>query len=262
MFDNGQPQLDWPTPFSSIPYDEWDQPGTVQDFEVTEVQLDDDPELEVAVATLTRRNDLGMSWWNLALLDGRAATTAIRLDVANYGQGTFVSGRGGACDILASSWELDRRPGAEGVGYYLTVRPMSLDRGELVPNRQQPLWMRRLLDSFQPGSQRRPSGLTVGTPATDLAHAKTESRQVEPYLRVEYLRDIPLHINSARPATRSEAGQVHLVTTKGTVVAGQGARLLRLGDQRTGRLFPAAYRPAASLSGRPAVLSEYANTWG
>lgn len=262
VFDRTRPQLEWSVPLTTHGGDEYQQMGTVRDFEVVTVQLDDDPELELAVATLKERNDLNMSWWDLALLDGPRARSAVRLQVANYGEGSFVAGRGGRCDLLATAWDLGRRPGEEGIGYYLSAKRMAMVDGELHPIVGDGMWMRRLLYSFQPGSQVRATGLKVGTPAFDLAHKNTEWRDLEPAQRKAVVRRTPMLIRSSRSAERTEAGSLHLLTDRGTLIAGRGGRFIRLGDAASGRLYDGGYVPAKSLDNRQATFVEYASTWG
>jgi hypothetical protein len=243
LVEGGRPVMAWPAPVQD---ERGDDPsavqGTARDFDVVRADLDGDGRREHIVAFRRELNELGMSWWDLAVLSGAQPSAAPLLySAANYGEGSLIRADSPSrCDLLTTSWELAWEPeGPSNPGWTLLGRPMRYDAGALEPLRDEPILARRLYHSFRPGSLPLPGGLVVGTPIRDLSHAKAHTRVVEPA--------------AARPRAWEER-----------VTASGDAPYEGIGHGPTGRLFPEGYRPAETgwPQGQQATLSTYRLMYG
>lgn len=114
---------------------EWDDVREGESFEVVRVDLDGDGDEEVVIAVpiaLRRFDDGDMRLFVV----GRAGVT--QLEVESWGSGSLIDGELGRCDLLATSHDGFLDPAEGGTGRAarpaaLTARPMTYERGELVP---------------------------------------------------------------------------------------------------------------------------------
>jgi hypothetical protein len=269
----GRPLQAWPAPVHGRAGDDPSQVfGTARDFDVVQADLDGDGRREHLVAFRREQNDLGMSWWNLAVLSGaRPGAPPLLLTAANYGEGSLIRSREGrGCDLLSTTWELAWEPGRLQSGWTLLGRPMRYRDGALEPLRQQPILARRRYHSFQPGSVTLPGGLTVGTPARDLSHPKAHERVIEPLAQRWRLYEEPMMVMGATPQRHGELGTVLGLDVALSGVAhrlewqGWDEGYHGIGERVSGRLFPPGYLPAAQ--GWPAThagsMSSYSDAYG
>ncbi len=274
LIEGGRPIQAWPAPvLASSEVDPYEQHGVVSDFDVLRVDLDGDGRREQVVAFRRLVNDLGMSWWNLAVLSGaRPQDPPMLLTAANYGEGSVIrDSDDGGCDLLSTTWEMAWEPGRAQEGWYLVGRPMRYRQGALTPLANRPLYARRLLYSFEPGVAQLPGGLLLGTPEKDLSQRATGLRQVEPAAaRLELARE-PATVTTASLEKHAALGLVPSLTLERD---GMGAMTLQweayslgyqgLGDASSGRLFPPGYKPASPSwpHGQQAWLSSYQSYYG
>ncbi len=220
------------------------------------VQLDDDAPLETAIAVAVEQNDLGMSRWQVAIVDAPFDGRALTFEAANFGAGSFVQA-GRHADILAADWVLADEPGRDGDGYYLLARQYRYARGALSPADDATLLSRRLFYSFKPTRVAGP--VVTGSVRDDLAHAQSRARSTEP--------EVELNV-----ASQGNARVEHAVadTVLGLrlggateIVESRQGTIRRLGDARTGLLYPPNYVPAdpSALVGRDALVVEYQPPW-
>ncbi|MFZ5476790.1 MAG: LysM peptidoglycan-binding domain-containing protein [Myxococcota bacterium] len=224
-------------------------------------ELDGDPAKETVVAWQREVNDLGMSRWEVAVFDGPVSNLPpVTFEAANWGEGSVVEGRQG-CELLATEWAMGDEPGLDSDGWYLVGRRARLVRGAL-EGVASPVVARRLLDSFHPGS-RRVGDTRVGTPAADLAKAR--SRSTDPGVELPVVAWEDGRVQAAR-RTPEGALELTIATRAGTVVErvdpDEGA-VRRLGDLAAGTLFPPAYAPAdlSRLAGRSVRVARYQRGW-
>jgi LysM repeat protein len=269
LVEGGRPVQAWPAPVLGSPgNDPASVKGTARDFDVVKADLDGDGRREHVVAFRRELNDLGMSWWNLAVLSGAQPQAApLLFTAANYGEGSLLrSDSASRCDLLTTTWELAWEPaGPTNPGWTLLGRPMRYGGGALEPLRERPIYARRRYHSFDPGSVPLPGGLAIGTPARDLSHAKAHTRVVEPAAERTRIDDSAITITTARPRVDPELGVVaDLDVSRDGYAWALGWRAWdqgyeALGHRGSGRLFPPGYRPAEPgwPVGRPATLGAY-----
>lgn len=224
------------------------------------VQLDGDADLESVAGWRLETNELGMSRWMVAVVDFPERDRASVFEVANFGAGSFVTTTGGACGLLASEWTLGHEPGEGAEGWNLLARRMDLHDGGWGLAAEAGLLSRRLYASFVPGAV--PVGrLTSGNVAADLLPAATRHRASEPLVAHPRVRE------ERRDVVGSEASPEGLVLSAGwrtpVLVGGPGEGPLRLGDGRSGLLYPAGWVPAhpERLGGAPARFTSYLPSW-
>lgn len=223
------------------------------------VQLDDDPTPETAVGWKIEENNLGMSRWQVVLLDNDDPSRAVSFEAANFGPGSFVSTPAGGCEVLASEWVLGTEPGGRSTGYYLVARTMAFERGQMV-HRGKGVLSRRLYDSFRPAAV-SVAGVHVGSVVTDLADSRAAVRSLEPDLEV---RRIDQAVQRGVRSSTDASGRVWLdVDGVSQVVGGPHAALRRWGDRETGLLFPRGYSVVdpASLLGAGLFRATYQPPW-
>ena len=269
LVEGGRPVMAWPAAVQgSRGSDPARVMGTATDFDVVKADLDGDGRREHVVAFRRQLNDLGMSWWNLAVLSGaQPSASPMLLTAANYGEGSLMrSDSTSRCDLLTTTWELAWEPvGPTNPGWTLLGRPMRYQAGALEPLRDRPIYARRRYHSFEPGSRNLPGGLAVGTPAEDLAHAKAHTRVVEPAAERTVINDNPVTITATTPRIDPEHGVVtdldlardSYAWTLAWRAWSQGYEAL--GHKGSGRLFPPGYRPADTTwpAGQPATIRAY-----
>jgi hypothetical protein len=270
LIRGGVPVAEWRASIPREPsVDFFYREGGVADFEVVRADPDADGAPEWVVAHLRHVNDVGMSTWDVALVEASGpAPRALTLEVANYGEGTLVGASAGRCDLLATEWTLDWERGRPP-GWYLAGRRMAYVDGQLVPVPGAQILRRRLLYSFEPGSRGVGTGLVVGTPAADLAHPATVARVGEwdaeglrTGERIATIRAVAVETDGTHQGLRlilEEGGRpTALGTMWGDLPLYQ--RYVRLGDARTGRLYPSGYvpgDPAGALIGRRVRIASY-----
>jgi len=273
LLEGARPLLSWIAPIAG---NRGEDPtlieGTAVDFEVLRAELDGDGHREHVVAFRRELNDVGMSWWNLAVISGsRPGQRPLLLSAANFGEGSLVqAGPGGRCDLLSTTWELGWEPGRRVDGWYLLARPMRYEGGALSPLPAQPILSRRLLYSFEPGSTGRPGGLALGTPARDLTGRGVAERWTEPLVERALLGEGLTQVVEARPSGFGPEGPLQvLVLPWGSLRRELSWRSWddgyeALGDLGTRRLLPPGYLPAepAWPQGRQALLSSYQGLYG
>ncbi|MBW1881406.1 MAG: hypothetical protein JRJ84_23875 [Deltaproteobacteria bacterium] len=264
----GVPVLEWRVPIPRDPSREFHfHQGGVADFDVVRADPDADGAPEWVVAHLRDRNDVGMSTWDVALVEATGpAPRAVTLEVANYGEGTLVGSGGGRCDLLATEWSYGWEAGREPIGWYLAGRRMAYAEGQLVPVPGAPILRRRLLYSFAPGSVGLGAGFAVGTPAADFAHPSTVARAgewaaegVRTGERSATIRAVAVETDGIHQGLRLvlEEGAA-LGTVWGDLPSYQ--RYTRLGDARTGLLYPLGDvpgDPSAALIGKKVRIASY-----
>ncbi len=273
LVEGGRPVMAWPAP---VQHTRGQEPssvhGTAMDFEVVQADMDGDGRREHVVAFRREANDVGMSWWNLAVLSGaQPQAPPLLLTAANYGEGSLIRSAGsGGCDLLSTTWELAWEPGRDISGWTLLGRPMQYRGGSLGPLRDRPIYARRLYNSFQPGTVTRPGGLEVGTPLQDLVHHKAHQRVVEPAAQAWRLDESPVSIVGAQPRLDPALGVVPDLSLEREGHRWQlqwrswNQGFEALGDKASGRLYPPGYRPADTAwpAGRQATLASYAGMYG
>lgn len=112
-------------------------------IEVHQLDLDADGKAEIVAADfVTMSNGMGVQTWNLVILDGRSGKAAT-IKVEDYGKGSFQREKDGSYTILETSWDW------MGPALYFVARPYEYEHGQLVPQKQQGMWRRRFLVSFQ-----------------------------------------------------------------------------------------------------------------
>lgn len=224
-------------------------------------QLDGDPSPEIVVGWKVEANDLGMSRWQVAVFDDRAGGRATTFEAANFGPGSLVSGKGGACDVLASEWAMGAQPGESNEGYNLLARRMRLESGNMRLVADSGLLSRRLYHSFQPTSM-VVGNVVAGAVSVDLSHPSTGVRSIEPAVQL-----MVANVQSVRLAAWEFDGQGHTRVNVGSglevVDAAYGSLLRRLGDRDSGLLYPVDFTPAdpAPWVGKGAVRATYQPPW-
>ncbi len=272
LVEGGRPVIAWPAPVGSDPGDPpYQIMGTARDFDVVKADLNGDGRREYVVAFRRELNDVGMSHWNMAVLDGaHPQAPPLLFTAANYGEGSLVRSPDGGCDLLSTTWELAWEPPKTNPGWTLLGRPMAYRGGALEPLRDEPIFARRLYYSFEPGSLPLPGGLVVGTPAKDLGHHKAVERWVEPATQLWRHGESAVAIAAVHPSLDPELG---VVTDLELERDGHRWRLgyrdwsqgyEGIGDAHSGRLYPPGYRPGDPdwLQGRGAKLASYARIYG
>jgi hypothetical protein len=273
LIEGGRPVMAWPAPVQGQAGDDPARIlGTAADFDVIKTDLDGDGRREHLLAFRRELNDLGMSWWNLAVLSGvQPQAPPLLFTAANYGEGSVIRSRGSSeCNLLTTTWELAWEPGPYNDGWTLLGRPMSYQGGQLVPVQDVPIYSRRLYYSFQPGAIPLPGGLSIGTPLRDLSHRNAHPRLVEPAEQAWRHQDNPVTISDPHPRLDSELGVVQDLelqrdgTTWQLSWGAYDQGFDGLGDQASGRLFPPGYRPAEPgwPSGRRATVASYQRLYG
>lgn len=221
------------------------------------VQLDADTALETIVAWRTQLGDLGMSHGTALTVDDDGIAGAIfRAD--NFGIGSVVNA-GDHCDVFATEWELTDQPGWRSVGWYLEGRRFRAENGALAPV-DSPLVMRRLFTSFRP-TPATVGTVRVGAPSVDLSDSHAFSRSTEPFVE---LSTIQTQRGTLKAARRVDGHLLVNIDGTESPIDGAGAGIRRLGDLRTGLLYPSDYAPAddRSLRGRPVEVRTYYTEWG
>jgi len=273
LVEAGRPVMAWPAPVQG---QRGNNPaevrGTARDFDVVKADLDGDGRREHLVAFRREANDVGMSWWNLAVLSGsQPHVQPLLFTAANYGEGSLIDSRSSrGCDLLTTTWELAWEPGPLNQGWTLLGRPMGYQQGALTPLPQRPIFARRLYYSFEPGAMPLPGGLVVGTPANDLGHRNAHQRVVEPAAQYWRQGDNAVTITAAQPSLDPELGVVSTLNLDNNGYQWQlewkawNQGYDALGDQATGRLYPPGYRPADPgwLTNRSATVTAYARLYG
>ncbi|MFH1463927.1 MAG: LysM domain-containing protein [Pseudomonadota bacterium] len=261
----------WPAPVDTFAgEDETDLHGTTTDFDVSLADLDGDGRREALVAFRASANDVGMSWWRVAVLSGaQPQAQPLLLSAANWGEGSLVRGDGVRCDLLSTTWEYGWEPGRAPTGWYLLGRPMRYQQGALAPVPDRPIYSRRLLYSFQPGAVHTPAGLALGTPARDLSSRAAAERLTEPHAELPLWEENASQVLAMAPRIGDD-GQVERDLT---LRWGDTDRVLTwspwgdgyagLGDESTRRLYPPGYRPAQITwpQGQPVMVSSYQLMW-
>jgi len=263
--------LEWRVPIPENPFrDFYEQQGGATDFDVVRADPDGDGALEWVVAHLRERNDLNMSTWDVALVEASGPTPrAVTLEVANYGEGTLVGGAGGRCDLLATEWSYGWEAGRWTVGWYLSGRRLAYVDGQLVPVPGAPILRRRLLYSFEPGSRPLGAGFAVGTPAADLTPAATVARVqewaaegVRTGERAAIVRAVAVETDGIHQGLRlilEEDGRSTVLGSPWGDLPGY-QQYARLGDARTGVLYPEGYVPGdppGALIGKKVRIASY-----
>ncbi len=273
LVEGGRPVTAWPAPVQG---DSGGDPsqlrGTANDFDVVRADLDGDGRREYVLAFRRESNDVGMSWWNIAVLSGtHPQAPPLLFTAANYGEGSLIQGETASrCDLLTTTWELAWEPAKFNSGWTLLGRPMRYQAGQLVPLSGEPILARRLYYSFEPGSRSLPGGLAVGTPLDDLNHRNAHIRVVEPAAQAWNHGDTPVLVSNAQPRLDPELGVVADLDLQGNGYDWQlkwrdwSQGYEGIGDRASGRLFPPGYRPGdpSWLGGRSATLSRYARMYG
>ncbi len=220
------------------------------------VQLDDDAPLETVIAVQVEKNDLGMSRWQVAILDAPFDGRALTFEAANFGAGSFVQA-GRHAELLAGDWVLADEPGRDGDGYYLLARRYTYARGALAPADDAELLSRRLWHSFKPSRVAGP--VVTGSVRDDLAHGQARVRSTEP--------EVEVNVASQWNARVDEASAEHVLglrlSGRNELVEARQGTIRRLGDSRTGLLYPPNYIPAdpRALVGRDLLVVEYQPPW-
>ena len=162
--------------------------------------------------------------------------------------------------MLASEWAMGHEPGESAEGWNLLARRLDLQRGEWALDAGAGLLSRRLYASFTPGAV--PVGrLASGNVAADLLPAASRRRVSEPLVAHPRVRE------ERRDVVAAEASPEGLVLSVGwrtpVLVGGPGEAPSRLGDGRSGLLYPPGWVPAhpERLGGAPARLTSYLPSW-
>ena len=227
-------------------------PAVTADLVGYRAQLDTDADFEAVVGWRLEENALGMSRWMVAVVDLSERETAAVFELANFGAGSFVARAEGGCSLLGSEWAFAHEPGERGGGWNLLARRMDLRGGDLVLDGRSGLLSRRLYDSFSP--TRAVAGrVAVGDVARDLSAPAAVRRALEP---------MAAHRRARESATTLSARSWVALGERWDVPS-SGAPLSRVGDGRSGLLYPPAWAPARPdrLAGRGANVTTYLSGW-
>lgn len=242
----------WPVTLEREPgTQEWDLKGTVSDLRATAADLDRDGRDEWLVLSLRQANDVGMRWYDAALLDdpGRPALT-FALDQG--GVGSFVAAADGGCDLLATEWDIDDEEARPWPGHYLTGRVLRFDGSSLSAVAGAPVLARRLYYTYELPQP--------ATPAADLNHHSTLARLYEPEVTWQLLGSMGGSIQGTTEV-RDRWNPTLTVQLDSGAVPG----VTRVCDGAAGICLPKGLVPRdpAWELGRGATVSTYlAGSWG
>ena len=229
-------------------------PRTVYSLGATDVLVGDldgdgaDETIVMALGSWTR--GMGVEYYDVAIVDGRRPSARpLRLTIEEYGRdGSFTRApEGGPCRVLATEWHSadDRR---RGWGYYLVGQWYSYAGGQLRPDTTRPVLARRFLHSF--ANERSD---TSARPLVWFRNAHTEVLRAVPTLAgvrpmPDTVRGTIVAATDSLVTVRTDAGTTVVYARSPEAYADSlddHPAFHRLGDARTGRLFPAGYRPAS-----------------
>lgn len=251
--ENGREVASWPVARGA-------QAG---EFAVFASDLDRDGERDLIVATLTAvSNGLGVAYWTVDVLASGAEAPAYSFDAEDFSaRGLGFDTHEGRDIVWATEWlSADDPSGARGEGTYLVGRPFVLGSDRLTPEADLPVRARRLLGDFDRDPKIGPVGWLSHEDATDV--------DADPAWDGCSPRDQAVTITETRDDADTFGSASTLLTLAdrdlryGYSASGDTDPLAYLGDDASGRLFPADYRPAGletRLTGGPLRLSECAS---
>lgn len=244
----GRTVREWPVSFTSV---------GEEMFTAAHGDLDGDGRAELVVGQLVAvSNGLGISYFNLAIFDGRdPARPPVRLRVEDYDpRGAFVRpARGGACRLIATDWE-ELRDLRRGPGLYLVGRWMEYRDGRLRHDASRPVVVRRLLHSFR----------REGVPGAPFAHLRDSRAQAWTRFPAR-LPPLAGRIDGSIVGVKADTIEFSATGQRILGLSGFGEPVYDDGEEvtwwlvdgATGRPYPAGYQAAESAWSRDAHIAAY-----
>ena len=244
--------------------------GETSDFEVLTADLDGDRRRELIVANHdTTSNGLGVEYWTIHIFpdaEFRNFQPPLKFSIQEYGSfGTFVAS-GTNINILTTTWVGGSDPkGKRAPGTYLVGQWWRYQSGKLVPVSNRPAIARRYLYRFQ--NERALNKDPAHIPFRWLSDRTSET------VNTDFITGVP---KSAKAGviqgifTDAETGNLRITfkpddgpaTTYLYGVDYEKSSLQRIGNTKTGRVYPDLYQPARPeswLTGKRASLRSYSD---
>lgn len=255
-------------------------------FEVLKGDVDGDRDDEIIVTNCSGvTNGIGFQYWTISILPNpvkHGFKQPLEFNVEEYGaEGTFVKHPGDSyCNILATEWQWGaiREQKRKTGGLYFVGRWFRYKAGRLEPIAERPVLARRYLYGFE--NERLRTLEDSKKPLTWLKSRLTKATGVEPLklhkevssthgqvLDVAQVREEPEGYARIRLRVRfrSDSGQRFVYGYSDEESEKETDTFYRLGNTRSGILYPKAYEPADIdrwLTGKRVRIATYKDDYG
>jgi hypothetical protein len=253
-------------------------------FEVLKGDIDGDRDDEIIVANCSGvTNGIGFQYWTISILpdpERHGFKQPLEFSVEEYGaEGTFVKHPGDKyCNILATEWhwnaikEQKRKDG----GLYFVGRWFHYKAGALEPIADRPVLARRYLFGFE--GERLRTYEDSKKPLTWLKSRLTKATVIDPLKLLKEVSSVqgqlidvieedkePEGYVSMKLRIRLHSGQPAIYSYSDEESEKETDTFYRLGNARSGILYPKAYQPAnikGWLIGKRVCIATYKDNYG